>query len=327
MKNSIEIYKRGIWTFLFALVVIVSSCSKTEDLAVAQDDQNLMLKSATILNPVITYSVINGICGIQEQALIAGQNYTAGNVVVSTTPEGKLLISVSTQGGWALTGVQLYVGAKEQLPVNKSGNPVPGNFPVNTSFSTFQSAVSYEFNIADFSSCFVVALHANVSKLDEIGQVIQSETSWAAGTKFVTKGSWATYFEYCVVPCSPPPPPTSNECTVWDEDTAWGGTAAGAGSSWWFYYTGVDSQTIWAGQTKNAGSVVVENGVATITLNPGWELQPGTESVKIQGYNTLPTSRPAAGQFDYKGTELIVNVGVFTYYAIHLDVRKCSSWE
>ncbi len=327
MKKLIQIYKKSTWMFLIAFALVVSSCSKNEDLAVVQDDQNLMLKSATILTPVITYSVVNGICGIQEQALIAGQNYNAGNVVVSTTPEGKLLISVSTQGGWALTGVHLYVGDKALIPVTKSGNPIPGNFPVKTSFSTFQSAVSYEFNVADFGACFVVALHANVSKLDEIGQVLQSETAWAAGTRFVTKGSWATYFNYCVVPCIPPPLPTSNVCIDWDEDTAWGGTAVGAGNGWWFYYTGGGSQTIWAGQSKNAGSVVVANGVATITLNPGWELQPGSESVKIQGYNTLPSARPAAGQFTYKGTELTVSVGNFTYYAIHLDVRKCSSWE
>jgi len=327
MKKLEVIYKKSVWMFLIAVAVVVSSCAKTEDMFVDQDGENLSLKSASILTPVITYSIINGVCGIQNQALVAGQNYTAGNVNVSTTPEGKLLISVSTQGGWALKGIHLFVGDKALLPVNKSGNPVPGNFPVKSSFSTFQSAVSYEFNIADFSNCFVIALHANVSKLDEIGQVLQSETAWAAGTRFVAKGSWATYLDYCAVPCSPPANKV-NECTEWKTDTAWGGTAAGAGNAWWFFYTGGGSQTIWAGQSKEAGTVVVANGVATITLNPGWELQPGSESVKIQGYNTLPSARPAAGQFTtYKGTELVVTVGNFTYYAIHIDVQKCLNFE
>jgi hypothetical protein len=116
------------------------------------------------------------------------------------------------------------------------------------------------------------------------------------------------------------------QCTSWQTETGFGGNSAGNGNAWWYYYNGNGVQTIWAGQHINAGSVTLVNGYLHITLDNGWELQNVSEPVKIQAYNTLPSSRPAAGQFTtYKGTSLTVAVGSFAYYVIHLDVRKCTS--
>jgi hypothetical protein len=192
MKIS-TIYKKTTWVFILALSLTFASCSKSDDV-VLPSEESVSLKAAVIGPiPVISFDFVNGTCGLQSQGLMAGQNYTAGNVNVSTTPEGKLLVSVLTQDGWALKGVHLYVGSQALLPVNKSCNPVPGSFPVNNSFSTFKTAVSFEYNVADLGTCFVVALHAEAVKLGDAGQVLQSETAWAAGTRFVAKGSWATF--------------------------------------------------------------------------------------------------------------------------------------
>jgi hypothetical protein len=115
-------------------------------------------------------------------------------------------------------------------------------------------------------------------------------------------------------------------CTSWQTETAYGGNAAGSGNAWWFSYNGVDVQTIWAGQHYNAGTVQLVNGVLVVTLSNGWELQDVAEPVKVQGYNTLPNSRPASGQFTtYKGKQTSVAVGSFSNYVVHLDVRKCNS--
>ena len=67
------------------------------------------------------------------------------------------------------------------------------------------------------------------------------------------------------------------------------------------------------------------DGIVSIILTDGWELQDDEEAVEIQGYNEgdLPTSRPASGQFGYKGTDLTVHIGIFDFYAIHLDVQLC----
>ena len=122
-----------------------------------------------------------------------------------------------------------------------------------------------------------------------------------------------------------------------NEETAFGGdTAVNVNSpgAWWYYFdtSGSAAQTIWAGQTIDVGTVTVsepDEGNVTIEINldSGWELQAGSETVKIQGYaqGELPGSRPAAGLFtDYKGTSLTVTVPENDIYVIHLDVQENS---
>jgi hypothetical protein len=134
------------------------------------------------------------------------------------------------------------------------------------------------------------------------------------------------------------------ECTSYQYETGFGGNTEGTGNAWWYYYdtsTGGE-QTIWAGQHIKAGTVKIEAGVLYITLMNGWELNLVTkdpvtdiettnnEAVKIQGYNTLPNKRPAAGQFTtYKGNDLNVTLKtpLNTFYVIHLDLQKCKSSE
>lgn len=117
------------------------------------------------------------------------------------------------------------------------------------------------------------------------------------------------------------------DCENWETETAFGGEAGGAGSAWWFYYDGEEDQTIWAGQDINVGTVEYTGGEMVITLTGGWELEDVSEPIKIQGYATgeLPEDRPTAGLFTtYKGEDLSPEVGVYDYYVIHLDVRRCT---
>lgn len=115
------------------------------------------------------------------------------------------------------------------------------------------------------------------------------ETAWATGPRYVTRGNWATY-------------------------TAYDGAAK--------------EVILYAGQTYDAGTVnfsAVNEGVKiTITLNPGFILNPDTdEAVKIQGYNSAPSGNPAPGKFDtYKGNETTITVDAFFFYGIHLDVLR-----
>ena len=120
---------------------------------------------------------------------------------------------------------------------------------------------------------------------------------------------------------------TPTDPETWGEETAWGGNYEGSGSAWWYYFdtNGPATQDIYAGQNKVAGaSVTYKDGKLTIVLGPNMRLQSGSETVKIQGYadeGDLPTSRPSAGQFTYKGTDLVVPVSPARYFAIHLDVE------
>lgn len=115
----------------------------------------------------------------------------------------------------------------------------------------------------------------------------------------------------------------NNDC---EGETAYGGSSAGAGNAWWYYFdtAGPATQPIYAGQQLTDGTVTYENGQLVIALGANWQLQNVDESVKIQGYNTIPTKRPPSGDFEtYRGNHLTVPVDNFLYYVIHLDVEYC----
>jgi hypothetical protein len=118
------------------------------------------------------------------------------------------------------------------------------------------------------------------------------ETAWAAGTRYVTRGNWATY------------------------------TA----------YTPGTTVTLFAGQTMNAGTVhfsAPADGVVTITitLNAGWRFEDVEENVKIQGYETAPGgSNPSPGHFANKGyataSPYSIEVPVSSFYGVHVNVER-----
>lgn len=116
----------------------------------------------------------------------------------------------------------------------------------------------------------------------------QDETAWAAGSRYVAQGNWATYTPYVA-------------------------------------NTPVN---VFAGQNYLVGTVTfseVVDGKVTITLAAlnGARLQGVAESVKIQGYETAPSGNPAPGLFTtFKGNETTIIVDAFAYYGIHLDVQR-----
>jgi hypothetical protein len=130
-------------------------------------------------------------------------------------------------------------------------------------------------------------------------EICYTESAWSDGTKYVTKGNWATY-------------------------TSYSGTAK--------------TVTLWAGKTYDAGTVsfsAVSGGMVTISISfaDGWGLNPTDaqgdpilEGVKIQGYTTTPpANNPAPGLFTtYKGNNLTVSVPQFAFYGVHVDVAYSS---
>ncbi len=120
----------------------------------------------------------------------------------------------------------------------------------------------------------------------------KEETAWAAGSRYVQPGNWATYTPYV------------------------------AGST-------VD---LLAGQTMQAGAVyfsALEGGMVTIAilLNGGWRFAPDNpESVKVQDYTDAPSGNPAPGQFDHKAADIAGSFAVMVvpennFYGIHVDVE------
>jgi len=115
---------------------------------------------------------------------------------------------------------------------------------------------------------------------------------------------------------------------TWSEGTAWGGNYPGGGSNWWYYFdtNGPSVQAIYAGQKLIQGaSVKYEGGKLTITLGPNMRLQDVSDPVKIQGYSSIPGDAPEPGKLTtYKGTNLVISVPYYRYFAIHLDVEVWS---
>lgn len=117
----------------------------------------------------------------------------------------------------------------------------------------------------------------------------QSESAWTSGTRYVTRGNWATYTTYA-------PNATVN---------------------------------VYAGQNKLAGtatmSAISPDGKVTISiaLAQYWSLQNVSNPVKIQDYTAVPyAGNPSPGRFAFKGSSLTVTVPAAGYYGIHLDVQQ-----
>jgi hypothetical protein len=127
----------------------------------------------------------------------------------------------------------------------------------------------------------------------------QEETAWAAGSRYVSKGNWATYTPY-----------------------------PGDGQS----------VEIYAGKNMLAGTATFSNnGDGTvdieITLEDGFifyydlnDPNNDDDNIKIQDYDAAPSGNPAPGLFDNKFAALVystsytVTVPENDYYGIHLDV-------
>ncbi len=122
---------------------------------------------------------------------------------------------------------------------------------------------------------------------DNVCYDYEGETAWAAGSRYVTRGNWATYTTYA-------------EGTV-------------------NLYAG---QHMFAG---TASFSAVNDGMVTITieLDEEWSFQEGDNAVKVQAYDAAPSGNPSPGRFtSYKGNELEFTVPAANFYGIHLDVQK-----
>lgn len=137
----------------------------------------------------------SNICGEPTTVtLIAGQHINAGTVTV-TNDATNLYVTYSTANGWSLTELHLFAGACNKIPVNKPGNPIPGQFPYSAN-PAMANTYTFTIPLANLEDCFCVAAHAVVRNASG-----GTETAWGQGTRFVQKGNWAMKFNACKQPC------------------------------------------------------------------------------------------------------------------------------
>ena len=192
--------KKLIFTLnFFALSVLFISCTKTDI-----DVQSIANKPAGAIKT--TGGGIQGrladvppapICTPKVVTLFAGQTIDAGNVTV-TNDANFIYVTYNTANGYVLTQTHLYVGECALIPVNRPGNPIPGQFPYA---SPHNNVTSYTYQIPIMAipvgSCGCIAAHAVVVKLNAAGAVVDQQTAWGNGTVINPDGQWGMKFDYC----------------------------------------------------------------------------------------------------------------------------------
>ncbi len=192
-------------TFLTILALgMLYSCQTNDTLEYLETDS---FAFSVTTNNLTGLSSRNTDTACYSTPLIAGQNYTAGRIDVEIVNEegvDYIYISYITNEDWILKLTHLYAGDRDGIPETKKGNPKPGVFEKRMDYSAniiSDFEVEYKMLATAFESCFYIAAHAEVVKIDANGNVIQSETAWGEGEGFEA-GNWAMYFQFCKDLCT-----------------------------------------------------------------------------------------------------------------------------
>jgi len=274
--------------------------------------------------------------------LFAGQTVDAGQVCVSVDntvdtsavcgagSAGVLSVEFLTSGGWELEEAHLAVGDElADIPMTNKGNPKIGNFPYNSGDIT--GATSHTFSVplcelgldASLTECDPVnaflAAHAALRK-DNGDGTYQTETGWGDGERFVTKGSWAEYFNMELV-CTDnpePPPPQPRTCetafayggsdatcfigTDFDGDGSandfnrwgWSNGPLGAGSYSWDVYAAAGRCDLNNGTLVGSLGVVYDGSSATVTFTRTGDFMLDEEHLYV---GSEPLARDGNGEY------------------------------
>jgi hypothetical protein len=267
--------------------------------------------------------------------LFAGQTMNAGNVTVAND-DSYIYVTFAALGDWLLKETHLAIASTVAgIPQTKNGSPVPGQFPYKMTHNPLVNTYTYVIAKADLpeGGSYAIAAHAVVVKVDATGAVIASETGWGDGTRFVTKGNWATWFGYTWQECDDE---NTIECWTGTDETAWAAGSRYVDQGSWATYTTYEgvakSVTLLAGQAIGAGTVTFsapDNGLVTITiaLNDSATFRMVAANIKIQDYATAPSGNPAIGGFAHKATvtdqtqkSVSIVVPQNSFYGVHVDV-------
>ncbi|MFB3787058.1 MAG: hypothetical protein ACE15F_11895 [bacterium] len=307
----------------------------------------LFLASFAVVFASVGVMMSGAVCEPIVWDLTAGQTIIVGNVSVTNDADniyvtytldytfecpdefGILQLFDATFGM-----LQMWIGYDiSQVPANKQGIPVPGQFPYQynaTGLTDFTFTIPFsDLGIIDVQEkCdleLYIVTHAEVDMDCDLEE--GHETAWG-GDQTGGGPRWWFYGIYTV-------------CCYYDTGDCWEGeTAWAAGSryvekgNWAMYvpYEGNEKTVdLIAGQYYDVGDVTfsVPSGglvIITITLNDKGQFQNVDENVKIQDYASAPSGNPNPGGFMHKGdatgTSFSIDVPVNNFYGVHVDVER-----
>ena len=263
-------------------------------------------------------------CVIEYQ-LIAGQKYPVGTIKI-TVINDILEVEYLLDPGYSLINSHLWIGTNAALVPGGEKNPSPGLFKFNDLYKTGNV---YIIPLSDLSlSCgdnAVIYAHATVGNESLWG--VKTNTAWS-NVNDNKKGSWGTYSTFQVTCCEPPAGSNEcyKGETAW---TAGSRYVSKGNWATYTAYDGVEKTVdLLAAQTKLAGTVTFSapvdgNVTITVNFNYGWQFQNVTEYLKVQDYPGVPLAEnPNPGGFSWKistGNSIVVPVN--NYYGVHVDVE------
>jgi hypothetical protein len=143
-------------------------------------------------------------CGNQETVtLFGGQTIDTGTVTIQNDASN-LYVTYTTNDPWVITAVHLAVAdSLDGIPQNKNGNPIPGHFPINSTFNTPVTSITYTIPLGNFAVGETLYIGAQ-AEVQAPGSQGGSQTAWGFGPRFGGH-NWATYVNYTVQSCGLPP--------------------------------------------------------------------------------------------------------------------------
>ncbi len=195
MKPGVLMTKKNlVVSMLLTIFILLSGCKKDflePQTPIAQG------KSTNVSHPGTQSSSTTQPQCEQTVVLTAGQNITVGTMHYINNNSGTVDFTYSVEAPWKIIFVSLYVGDCAQIPVNSSGNAVPGLYPYKKSLADGGDITALIQVPRDaISTCGCISAHAVVYNT----VTGATETAWAEGTRF-THTNWAMYFPYCLADC------------------------------------------------------------------------------------------------------------------------------
>ena len=135
----------------------------------------------------------------QTQDLLAGQDMRVGEVSVwddGSTLYVKYEISAPD---WQIRETHVAVAEDPaNFPQTKKGNPKVGHFAWSMEHDPWVAEFTQEIPITELGTGASPYIAAHAEVVTMVDDEIVEESAWAAGSRFVERGSWATYFVYNV---------------------------------------------------------------------------------------------------------------------------------